>query len=356
MNSLAGYVFDGRTAAAVPIQVTVAGGRLVVTTPAGEPLHDVALRTLALSDPFVRAPRQVDLGGGAVVEVTDGAALTAALGAAGRPDGLVDRLQQRWLAAVAALALTVGLLGVGYVYGLPALIRWTAFALPASAERRLGDGVIELLDGQFLRASTLPTDELEEVAHRLSEAARLGAPGLEYRLLFRSVPFKNGVNAFALPGGTVVILDDLVRRTRGDDRLVAVLGHELSHLSRHHATQRLLEAASIGALAGLLWGDFSAQAANVPAVLAMLGYSRDAEREADEDALRFLHEAGRTAEPLVALLCLLSDVDREAGQGRVPDVLSTHPGIESRLARVREASGVAGTCPAEQVPSPASAR
>jgi len=342
---LDGLLFDGRTAAATPVRVSIADGRLSVSTPAGDPLHELALDGLVVSDPFASAPRQVTLGGGAVVEVADGAALTAALDAAGRRAGAVDRLQQRWPAAAAALVASVALLAGGYFYGLPAVARAAAALMPARAERKLGDGVLELLEGRFFEASRLSEAERTEAEQRIREAARLGAPGLEFQLRFRRVEMKPGVNAFAVPGGTVVILDELVRRTHGDDRLVAVVGHELGHLARRHPTQAFLRAAGIGAVTTLLWGDFSGQAANLSAALAMFGYSRDAEREADEEAVRFLEAAGRTAEPMVGVLCLLAEVEREVGLDGLPRLLSTHPDVGERLARVRQSAGTPWECP-----------
>jgi Zn-dependent protease with chaperone function len=335
---LEGLLFDGRTAAATPVRVTVCGARLRVSTADGEPLHEVELDRLVVTEPFSTAPRTISLPTGAVVEIPDGAALTAALDAAGRRPGLVDRLERRWPATLASLVACVALLAAGYRWGLPAAARWIAASLPASAEQRLGNGVLELLDGWFLRASALPDEEQREVERRIAEAAHRAAPGVPYRILFRSVEQRPGVNAFALPGGTIVFLDELVRRTGGDDRLrlVAVFGHELGHQTRRHSTQAFLKAAGVGAVASLLWGDFSGQAAGIPAALAMLDYSRDAEREADEDAVGFLRAAGRSATPMLEALCLLEEVEREMGTGGLPRLLSSHPNLRDRIAHVRE--------------------
>ncbi len=180
----------------------------------------------------------------------------------------------------------------------------------------------------------------------MDDAARRGAPGVRYRLLFRASRLGPSMNAFALPGGTVVLLDALVRGTAGDDRLVAVVGHELGHVARRHSMQAFFEGAGVGAAAGLLWGDFSGQAAGIPATLAMFDYSRDAEREADEDAVRFLREAGRSARPMVDALCLLQGAERDAGMEGLPRLLSTHPKLAERIAHVRELGGDASwRCP-----------
>ena len=305
-------------------------------------LHEVPLDRLVVTEPLASAPRQVSLEGGAVVEIGDGPGLTAALAGAGHRAGLIDRLQQRWIAAAASLIASAALLAAGYVYGLPAAVRAVTALLPASAERRLGAGVLEVLEGRLVQPSALSEAEQSDTERRIAEAARVAAPGLRYAILFRSTQQKPGVNAFALPGGTIVILDELVRRTEGDERLLAVVGHELGHVARHHSTQSLLKAAGVGAFATLLWGDFSGQAASIPAVFAMLDYSRDAEREADEDAVGFLHAIGRSKKPMFDALCLLADVEREAGTKGFPALLSSHPNMEERLARVREEGQACG--------------
>ena len=71
---LEGLLFDGRTAAATAVRVTVASRVLQVTTPAGEPLREVLLHHLVVTDPFANAPRQITFADGAVVEVEIGRA------------------------------------------------------------------------------------------------------------------------------------------------------------------------------------------------------------------------------------------------------------------------------------------
>jgi len=354
MAVLEGLLFDGRSAAATPVRIAIAGGVLAVTTPEGVLLVEHGLARLTVTEAFAAAPRQIGLPGGAVVEVADGAALTAALAAAGRRPGLVDRLEARWRAALAAVVACVGVIVAAYVYGLPAAARWVARTLPASAEQRLGDGVLEILDANLLRPTTLSEEEQRAAQARIDDAARLGAPALRYRLLFRAAGFGPSMNAFALPGGTVVLLDGLVRGTASDDRLVAVVGHELGHVARHHSMEAFLKSAGVGAAASLLWGDFSGQAAAVPAALAMFDYSRDAEREADEDGVRFLRAAGRSALPMVDALCLLQGVEREARLGGLPKLLSTHPKLAERIEHVRALDGVDPSYRCPDPPPPAS--
>lgn len=71
----------------------------------------------------------------------------------------------------------------------------------------------------------------------------------------------------------------------------------------------------------------------------MLDASRDAEREADEDAVRFLEAAGRPTAAAADALCLLLEVEDEAGEVGLPGMLSTHPDLRERIAHARGVGG-----------------
>ena len=78
-----------------------------------------------------------------------------------------------------------------------------------------------------------------------------------HRLVFRKS--RIGPNAFALPGGTMVMTDQLVELVDHDDAvLTGVLAHELGHLQARHGMRMLVQATAIGAVSSLVFGDFSA--------------------------------------------------------------------------------------------------
>lgn len=357
LSSFDALYFDGQRPLAQPVTVDVIGSRLLVWTPERQLLHRVAVARTALSEPFAHAPRLIDLGGGARVEVTDGAGITAALGHAGWPPALVARLQQRWPVALLAVVALVALLVFGYLRGLPAAARWIAFALPPQIEQQLGDQVLELLDARRLGPSRLESARQERLRQRFAAMAQRAAPGVAYRLEFRASrphadepsrhdgrdpgtdgpkePVPQGINAFALPGGTIVMLDGLVLAAPGDDAVLAVLGHELGHVAHKHSMTHLIRAVGIVSVAALLWGDFAGAAANAPVLLGVLKYSRDAEREADAFAIEFLHANGLGVEPLLGIFELVSKLQKRQG-GVPPDFVSTHPSTPERIERLRQ--------------------
>jgi predicted Zn-dependent protease len=102
----------------------------------------------------------------------------------------------------------------------------------------------------------------------------------------------SGINAFALPGGTVVFLDGLVTLAGSDEEmLLGVLAHEAGHQQQHHMTRALFRGLGGAALAGLLWGDYSSVASNTAILFGQLSYSRKDEAAADDYEIAALRRA-----------------------------------------------------------------
>jgi predicted Zn-dependent protease len=179
----------------------------------------------------------------------------------------------------------------------------------------------------------LPDADRARIAQRFAEFAGRSSPGVDYRLEFRALRSGPAINAFALPGGTIVVLDGLIEASGEDERVLAVLGHELGHVARRHPIRRVLATVGVGVLAGLLWGDISSVAANLGTVLGVLRYSREQEVEADDYAARMLDDAGLDARPLIEMFAILLSESR--ARGSVPSALATHPSMEERIQRLR---------------------
>src|SRR5690606_38449708 len=192
--------------------------------------------------------------------------------------------------------------------------------------------------------SRLPAQRQEQIearfARMLERACEAPAPGV---LLFRS-GVGIGANAFALPGGVILVTDELVeaaaevRSKKPDEALLGVLAHEYGHMRGHHLVRRLLKVSVLAVASSAIWGDISALAAVVPTVLGGLDYTRELERDADREAARILAAAGLSVEPLIALFELIGEEDFE----EVPDgkpgwkrYLRTHPMTGERVELLR---------------------
>ena len=100
-------------------------------------------------------------------------------------------------------------------------------------------------------------------------------------LHFRNAP-DIGANAFALPGGDVVVTDGLVELATSPEQVAAVVAHELGHVAHRHGLRNMVQASILAALVSYWTGDFSSLATAGATAVLSAAYSRDFEREADD--------------------------------------------------------------------------
>jgi predicted Zn-dependent protease len=146
------------------------------------------------------------------------------------------------------------------------------------------------------------------------------------------------LNAFALPGGTIVINRGMMMRLQDESELFAVLGHEAGHVRKRHFLKRVARQLGLAAGAALLIGD----AGGVTSVIAgagkdlvQLGHGRAAEEEADDEGLATLRRLRLDPQGMVRLLGHLKAADK--GVGKTPEFISTHPSADRRIVRVQDA-------------------
>lgn len=240
---------------------------------------------------------------------------------------------------VTVLATAVVLLLVLWRFGIPWLADAAAVRVPVEWERQAGRTMVSQMVPEAKRVRDPAVTMLPTTIHH----ALRGPLGGE--LLVWRDPM---VNAFAAPGGTVVVTTGLLARLTGPDQLAAVVAHEVGHVERRHHARRVLRDASVQVLLALLVGDTSPAAGALQAAgqLAQLSYSREHERESDDYAVETLARHGLPAEAMAQALERIAQGND--GAGRMPAFVSTHPGTEERVARVRAAADahpVAGTPP-----------
>mgnify|MGYP000667707688 CR=1 FL=1 len=152
------------------------------------------------------------------------------------------------------------------------------------------------------------------------------------------------LNAFAGPGGHVFVHTGLFQNLENESSFAGVLAHELAHVSQRHIASRIQKSqwVSIGTLLGVLAGALLGGDAG-PALLygsvaagqsAMLSYSREDEREADQVGMNYLVKAGFKPQGMVQSFETIRKL-RWLG-GSMPVYLSTHPGVDERISYLRD--------------------
>lgn len=169
-----------------------------------------------------------------------------------------------------------------------------------------------------------------------------------------SVIRHNAVNAFACPGGYIFVHTGLLLAMENESEVAGVIAHEMAHVTQRHIARRIESSqvisllSVIGMLAGaFLGGDAGAAAVTGSAAAgqaAMLNYSRNDEREADQVGMNFLTKAGYVPQGMVSAFEILSRRQWLMGS-TVPTYLSTHPGLAERI---KDMSVRVGRLPAAQ--------
>lgn len=226
---------------------------------------------------------------------------------------------------IGAIAATV-LIGAGLLWWrYDDVVTWLADRVSIANEKKLGDTVLKQLEeeGDIIEDGAA-VDAVRAIGQRLTPAS-----SYEYRWL---VQRDRTVNAFALPGGIIVVNSGLIQAIENADELAAVLAHEVQHVEQRHALKNMIN--NLGWAAGLLVvaGDVNAAAVLVLHQLGNNYFSRGVEEEADRIGYDTLVAAKIAPQGMVTLLEKLDEAAPDGG----PEWLSSHPDTARRIAAVRQ--------------------
>jgi predicted Zn-dependent protease len=194
------------------------------------------------------------------------------------------------------------------------------------------------------RQAALEVEKRYPVAKDKAVQARVNAIGQRLaRNSGRNIPYSfkvlnlSDVNAFALPGGYIYVNRGAVRLAHSNSELGGVLAHEIAHVVRRHGVQQAQSAQrwgrGLGLLGMLLGGGTGPTVANVAAQMVVQGvflkHSRDAERQADRDAVTILKRAGLDPRGMLTFVQRMAKLQK-SNPGAAATFFSTHPSLQER--------------------------
>lgn len=335
------HYLDGRTATRHPVTLTVAPHALQIMMADGSSKHWPYDQIRQTQGAYRGEPVRLEFGPDPceVLVITAPAVLTDIHATAPdvarhlhNPAWRNARLRWTLGAALGVLLMTIGL----YRWGIPGLAAAITPYVPVSWEESLGRQVVDRLAPT---AQQCRDPERLRKLDRIAQALATTNPTSPYRITLTVVD-NSTVNAFAAPGGQVVILRGLLEQTTSAEQLAGVVAHELQHVYLRHSTRAILEqtagtllltAVSGDLSGGLAWGLQGAQ------TMGALHYSRTHEEEADIEGLRMMQAAHLNPTDMIAFYGTMQK--SEQGHAGPPDFLSTHPDMGGRLATLRALAG-----------------
>lgn len=167
------------------------------------------------------------------------------------------------------------------------------------------------------------------------------------------------INAFACPGGIILVTRGMLKEVRTEDELAAVLSHEIGHVAQKHGlkaissarwtevvttlateTAKAYTAAEMGSLVNLFQGTVD----DLFKTLVVNGYGREQEMEADRLAIGCLATCGYDGREFVNLLERLDQTSKQTSGG----IFSTHPDLAERIEAAKDPCAEAARPPAPE--------
>jgi Zn-dependent protease with chaperone function len=339
MIVIRGFFYDGKTSAQMPAECRVYdnGAVQVVAAKSGEALLRLPRFELRASDRLANTQRHLYFRQGQTFETEDNRAVDEALARFQKGSWLhaVHLLESRKRYLLVCLAAMLAIAWFAGRYGVPALARAIAHHLPPSIVKNVGGQTLGMLDRSVFKPSRLEPSEQRRLKDHFQVLVRAHA-GLGLQVGFRHGG-RLGANAFALPDGTIIFTDEMVRLASNDDELLAVLAHEAGHVAHRHGVQRIIQDSLLAFAIRAVTGDVSGTSElflGLPVMLTELAYSREFEREADLYALRYLRSQAIPPSHFANLMRRLQRPMQPEGAdlpGRWSNYLSTHPAAAERL-------------------------
>ena len=337
------YFADGLPASGAPCVVAVSADGLHIRPTGDSPLVE---QLVSFADMSVEAggldhdQLVVSWGAGASVRtlyLKDPALIIAFRRAA--PSALMARVEQAaeqvrrarhshralWGSAV---GVVVGL-GLMVWFGSDLIVEWVVVRIPVQWEQKLGETVYQ----DFLSKETvLKEGPAVSAVQEMTQRMTAKIPNNPYTFQV-SVVQSPVVNAFALPGGYVVVFTGLMKKAESGEEVAGVLSHELNHVLQRHGMERLVKMMGLAAVVSILVGDqqgLIGLARQLGLELATLKFGREQETEADVTGIRLLSDARIAPDGMIRFFERLSEKDKE----RV-ELFSTHPMSAARAERLK---------------------
>lgn len=253
--------------------------------------------------------------------------------------------RKNWFLATLALLFFVGLPALA-IWRSDILTAWAAQRVPAEWEAKAGKQVMDQIK---IKGEFLAQKETDALLAPLLAPLQAATNDSRFKWKFHIVNDASP-NAYALPGGFVVIHTGLILKADTAEEVLGVLAHEISHVEQQHGVQNMIANAGLYLGASLVFGDVSGVAAvlaNATPMLLAQSYSRRFEEEADAHGTALLQRARINPTGLVSFFekimadekKQLEKIENEKQREAIKlsmRFLSTHPSTEKRIAEMKQ--------------------
>ena len=298
---------------------------------------ELPLDNIKIHSRLGNTPRLIEFPNNIRCKVEDNNKLDEILEKIGYKNSFIHKIESSWKLAITSVvvvgAFIIFMLTVGADYSANFLSK----LIPKESVEYISKRSFYDIEKRFLYKSNLSKLKQEQIRKEFLKIANSN-----YTLYFRSSPIL-GPNAFALPNGDIVILDELVMLDK-DKQLRGVLGvlaHEKAHVVYKHSLRGIIKGAIAATIIGYITGDLSFIVTTLPTIVITNSYSQEFEKEADIYAKKLLKDLNISTKPLAKLFIELKNYPKHYKKDKnnssvlekfeIPPIFSTHPDINKRI-------------------------
>ena len=226
------------------------------------------------------------------------------------------------------LLIFFAIIVAAYIWLVPFLAERLAGRVPVSYEEKLGDGIYNALQPTF-NIDGSKTAYINDFFRELNIPSKYN--------IHITVVKENIANAFAMPGGNIIVYDKLLAEMNSYEELAALLSHEFTHVNERHTTRSLFRQQASSLFISIIFGDVgtigNVIASNADG-LKGLEYSRSLEKDADINGLKILSERKIDCNGFIGLFELLKKETERVGD-QPAEWISSHPDLQRRIEYIK---------------------
>jgi beta-barrel assembly-enhancing protease len=223
--------------------------------------------------------------------------------------------------SLCGLAVATGLI----IWQYDTAVSWVAGRVSLATENKIGESVLTSLKTQTsLIDKGIAVDAVKKIGDRLTKDSTY-----KYQWHLSNDP---AINAFALPGGIVIVNKGLLEKADSANEVAGVLAHEIQHVEQRHALKNMITSSGVAAAALLVLGDANAVMMIMAHQVSAQYFSRQAESDADMKGIALLQKSKIDTQGMVAFFKKMQEAFKDKAKGS--DWLSSHPDTSSRILAV----------------------
>jgi Zn-dependent protease with chaperone function len=280
----------------------------------------IPIKDIIISDRLANTPRQIRFDNGSVAYSSENDKIDKIID---KSSSIIYAVESKMIYVLFSLMIVILAIIFFFTSGANIVANIVAKNIPHSIEKKLSDETLEILDNNILLKSKLSKSKKEHIKKIFS---KLTKNSNQYKLHFRR---GIGENAFALPSGDIIITDELIVFSKGDDDMIfGVLAHEVGHIEYKHSLKTVVKFSITGAMISYITGDISSLISILGTSVLNANYSRDYEAQADRYAKKRMIEEGIEPKHLANFFIKLEE--KELNKQKY-NYFASHPSNQKRI-------------------------